>query len=79
MSQSLLQYAFHLLVATAASFGPASDAATGMVQAAPAAVVQSAITAPTPTISRRAQRAARVSLLDPYYSFSRGQRSGARG
>lgn len=79
MSQSLLQYAFHLLVATAASFGPAADAATGLVQAAPAAAVQSAVAAPTPTTSRRAQRAARVSLMDPYYSFSRGQRSGTRG
>jgi hypothetical protein len=32
-----------------------------------------------PPAARRAQRAARVSLMDPYYSFSRGQRSGARG
>ena len=79
MSQSLLQYAFHLLVATAASFGPATDAATGMVQAAPAAIVHAAIPAPTPPAARRAQRAARVSLMDPYYSFSRGQRSGTRG
>ncbi|MBK6728087.1 MAG: hypothetical protein IPG63_12640 [Xanthomonadales bacterium] len=78
MSQSLLQYAFHLLLATAASFGPATDAARLMAQAAPTSASEPAVVAATTTASQRLRRTARVSLRDPYYSFSRGQRSGAR-
>ncbi len=77
MSQSLLQYAFHLLLATAASFAPTTDSATAMAMSA--AVPRSAAIAPAPTASRHARRAARVSLMDPYYSFSRGRRAGTRG
>ena len=78
MSQSLLQYAFHLLLATAASFAPANDAANALAQAAPAAAAEPALAATTGTASQRAQRAARVSLRDPYYSFSRARRAGSR-
>ncbi|MBI2398143.1 MAG: hypothetical protein HYV17_10125 [Xanthomonadales bacterium] len=78
MSQSLLQYAFHLLLATAASFAPANDVANALVQSAPAAASEPAPAATTTSASQRAQRAARVSLRDPYYSFSRAPRAGSR-
>lgn len=71
MTTSLLDLALSLLLSTAASIGqPAASVQPGYPAAGE--------TASRPTVEtvvpRRQARAARVSLTDPYYSFSRARR-----
>ena len=75
MSTSLLDLALSLLLSTAASVGqPATSAQPGYLP-----VNETAPTRPVlDANARRQARAARVSLTDPYYSFSRARRAATR-
>ena len=75
MTTSLLDLALSLLLSTAASIGQPAPAAQ-LLDAAPTNIggPSSAEAAAT----RRQARSARVSLMDPYYSFSRAKRAAAK-
>lgn len=73
MNSTLLQLAFNLLMTTAASIGQPPSPSSALPYAAATPHEQSAQVA-SPIEQRRQARAARVSLLDPYYSFSRAKR-----
>jgi hypothetical protein len=77
MSQTLLQVAFNLLLSTAAHV---AQPAAPQVQAEFPMPAERA--APTlthaATTTQRPLRGARVSLLDPYYSFSRARRAAVK-
>jgi hypothetical protein len=72
MNQTLLQLVLNLLLTTAASIGQPAAPQVGIDYAA----------TPAPTLAdespaaavRRSDRAARVSLVNPYYSFGRAKR-----
>ena len=71
MSTSLFQLLTQLLLVTASSLG-APDSG-GQIEALVA--TEAAATVATPAAEQRARdRAARISLADPYYSFSRAKR-----
>ncbi|HQW81965.1 MAG: hypothetical protein IPF83_08260 [Rhodanobacteraceae bacterium] len=76
MTTSLLDLALSLLLTTAASIGHAAPAAqfgqAEVMDTRPPIRVEAAVT-------RRQARAARISLMDPYYSFSRAKRVTAKG
>lgn len=72
MSTSLLDLALSLLLGAAASVGqPANLAPAGYLPGAEPA----AHPVTEPVATRRSARAARISLADPYYSFSRARRA----
>lgn len=73
MNSTLLQLALNLLMTTAASIGQPPSPAGALPYASANPPEQSA-QAPSPSEQRRHARAARISLLDPYYSFSRAKR-----
>ena len=74
MSTSLLDLALSLLLSTAASVGqPATSVQPGYLPA-----TESAARPAPDAAARRQARAARVSLTDPYYSFSRARRAATR-
>lgn len=72
MSTSLLDLALSLLLGAAASVGqPANLATTGYLPVAEPAAQPVAESVAV----RRQPRGARISLADPYYSFSRARRA----
>lgn len=76
MSTSLLDLALSLLLSTAASVGqPAASVQPGYLPAPESTAARPASDA---VAARRQARAARVSLTDPYYSFSRARRAATR-
>lgn len=73
MNNTLLQLALNLLLTTAASIGQPPSPASALPYASNPPNERLALE-PATTNARRQARAARVSLLDPYYSFSRARR-----
>lgn len=75
MSTSLLDLALSLLLSTAASVGqPSTSVQPNYLPATESAAQPASESA----AARRQARAARVSLTDPYYSFSRARRAAAK-
>ncbi|HRG15976.1 MAG TPA: hypothetical protein PLB00_08260 [Pseudomonadota bacterium] len=75
MTTSLLDLALSLLLSTAASIG---QPATSVQPGYPAAIETPSRPAAESVLPRRQARAARVSLTDPYYSFSRARRANVK-
>jgi hypothetical protein len=74
MSTSLLDLALSLLLSTASSIGQPSTS----VQPNYLPATESAAQPVSEAAARRQARAARVSLTDPYYSFSRARRAASK-
>lgn len=75
MSTSLLELALSLLLSAAASVGqPPTTAPSSFVPATETVAQPMSESA----VARREARTARISLSDPYYSFSRAKRAAAK-
>ena len=72
MNAALLNLIGNLLLTTAASIGPQAPAPADAVFARSDSATEASASAAT---QRRQARAARISLADPYYSFSRAKRA----